>query len=149
MRSSTQCPESTLPALVALGILIGCLSAGDDTSPPDADGDGLSDTLEAEYGTDPDEPDTDGDGFLDGVEVDEGTNPLYAYSHPYQGGYYVGWCDTPPQPTGPTGADEGGLSAYQVVDVVENFDWRDQNGEYVSLYSFCGHLTVIQFSSFC
>ncbi len=43
----------------------------------DADGDGLSATLERSIGTDPTKRDTDGDGFSDGEEVLEfGTNPL-------------------------------------------------------------------------
>jgi hypothetical protein len=51
----------------------------------DSDGDGLSDTDEAIYGTDPFDADTDDDGLFDGTEVDMamGTgcpNPLYADS---------------------------------------------------------------------
>lgn len=42
---------------------------------PDADGDGLTDTLEFFYGSDPDNPDTDGDGVSDGEEVENGRNP--------------------------------------------------------------------------
>ncbi len=41
----------------------------------DADGDGLSDLLEAFYGSDPNNPDTDGDGVSDGEEVLHGKNP--------------------------------------------------------------------------
>lgn len=41
----------------------------------DADNDGLSETLEAQYGTDPNNSDTDGDGFLDGQEVVSGFSP--------------------------------------------------------------------------
>jgi hypothetical protein len=128
---------------------IACPGPVADTAGPDTDADGLPDALEAHYGTDPSDPDSDGDGFLDGDEVDAGTNPAYAPSHPYQGDYFVGWCESPPVPTGPTGTDEDGSAAYQVGDVVEGLAWRDQFGEYVSLYSFCGHLTVVQFSSFC
>lgn len=36
---------------------------------PDADGDGLTDAVEAELGTDPHDRDTDGDGYPDGMEV--------------------------------------------------------------------------------
>ncbi len=43
----------------------------------DSDQDGLSDGLEAQYGTDPNNKDTDGDGATDGEEVLElGTDPL-------------------------------------------------------------------------
>ncbi len=42
----------------------------------DSDSDGLSDVLEATYGSDRDNVDTDGDGYQDGVEVENGFNPL-------------------------------------------------------------------------
>ena len=41
----------------------------------DADGDGLTALVEAEYGSSPTNPDTDGDGFGDGAEVSGGYNP--------------------------------------------------------------------------
>ncbi len=44
--------------------------------PPDSDNDGLSDGLEAMFGTNPNNPDTDSDGYLDGDEVNNGYNPL-------------------------------------------------------------------------
>jgi len=44
----------------------------------DTDGDGLTDTQEAIYGTDPNNPDTDGDGYLDGDEVKHGYGPTIA-----------------------------------------------------------------------
>ena len=53
-------------AASALG-LVGCV---------DSDGDGLTDSEEADLGTDPDSPDTDGDGVDDGAEVDLGIDPL-------------------------------------------------------------------------
>ena len=114
----------------------------------DTDGDGLQDDEERRLGTDPTDADSDDDGFSDGDELEAGTNPNYSYSHPYQGGYYVGWCDTPPEPTGPTGEVDG-KAAYRAGDVLENFAWIDQHDQYVDLYSFCGHLVVIQFSSRC
>ena len=42
----------------------------------DSDNDGLSDDVEAIYGTDPNNPDTDGDSWPDGEEVQNGYNPL-------------------------------------------------------------------------
>lgn len=42
----------------------------------DSDKDGLTDFVEAFYGTDPFNPDTDGDGYLDGEETATGYNPL-------------------------------------------------------------------------
>jgi outer membrane protein OmpA-like peptidoglycan-associated protein len=47
--------------------------AADDTSPPDADGDGLTDAEERRAGTRPDDADSDDDGVLDGDE------PNWAY----------------------------------------------------------------------
>ena len=44
----------------------------------DTDGDGLTDTEEASYGTNPLLADTDGGSISDGVEVQRGTNPLLA-----------------------------------------------------------------------
>lgn len=129
-----------MSALSLLLLLVACAH--------DSDGDGLTDAEERDYGTDPQLVDSDGDGFSDGDEVQEGTNPAYVYSHPYEGGYYVGWCDEPPSPTGPTGQVDG-QPAYQEGDVLENVSWLDQHGEQVHLYSFCGHLLVVQFSSFC
>ncbi len=44
---------------------------------PDADGDGLSDAVEAYIGSDPTNPDTDGDGLKDGDEIHlHGSDPL-------------------------------------------------------------------------
>lgn len=48
----------------------------------DSDGDGLSDSREAEIGTDPERADTDGDGVSDAVEVTEGCDPLDSDSTP-------------------------------------------------------------------
>ncbi|MFH1463339.1 MAG: hypothetical protein ABIO70_03030 [Pseudomonadota bacterium] len=154
------------PALLALLLTTACQPApsGDDTGPPmpdeDADGDGLTDTEEAALGTDPADPDSDDDGFGDGDEVAAGTNPLYAHGHPYTGGYNVGYCDTPPQPTGPSGWIEGWFEpddagpewyewpVYALGDVVDDFAWRDQHGETVHLYSFCGQHVMLVFGAF-
>ena len=91
--------------------------------------------------------DADGDGYTTGEEQAAGTNPNYAYSHPYTGGYNVGYCDEEPVPTGPTG-DNGSGAAYQEGDVVENFTLTDQHGEDVDLYSFCGQYVMIAFGAF-
>ncbi len=51
-------------------------------SPPDRDGDGLTDEEEDTIGTDPEVPDSDADGYNDGEEERAGTDPLDAESHP-------------------------------------------------------------------
>lgn len=43
---------------------------------PDADGDGLPDSVEIALGTNPNHADSDGDNFHDGIEVYNGYNPL-------------------------------------------------------------------------
>lgn len=48
----------------------------DVATPPDSDGDGLSDDVEDQLGTSPDDPDSDDDGLMDGDEAVRGTNPL-------------------------------------------------------------------------
>lgn len=112
----------------------------------DDDGDGLTYDEEQEYGTDPDDADTDGDGYDDGDEVDEGTNPAYGPSHPYAGGYNVGWCEEPPSATGPSSSN-GSNALYKKGDVAENFTLADQHGEDVELYSFCGQYVMIAFGA--
>ena len=124
-----------------------------DTDPQgDNDGDGLSNGEEAVYGTDPDRADSDGDGYDDGDEVADETNPLYEYSHVYTGGYNVGYCeDGTATPTSPSGRGSYGSHSwnyYDVGDVVANFTLRDQHGEEVDLYSFCGHHITIEFGAF-
>jgi thiol-disulfide isomerase/thioredoxin len=105
------------------------------------DGDGGGDEL----------ADDDGDGFSNADEEAAGTNPNYAYSRPYSGGYNVGFCETPPEPTGPTGVGQNtnGVqwAAYQAGDVVENWTMTDQYGEQVDLYSFCGKTVMVAFSA--
>lgn len=125
-------------------------NGGGDTGPdPDADddGDGLPNVDEEEWGTDPQDPDSDGDGYSDGDEAAGGTNPAYEYSHPYeQGGYHVGFCDTPPSPTGPS-SEHDGWPLYVNGDVADNFTLRDQYGQEVSLYSFCGQNVMAVFAA--
>ncbi|MFT5684097.1 MAG: hypothetical protein ACI8RZ_005038 [Myxococcota bacterium] len=91
--------------------------------------------------------DADGDGFSSGEEQQAGTNPNYAPSHPYIGGYNVGYCNVEPVPTGPTG-NNGYNDSYQEGDVVENFTLTDQHGEEVELYSFCGQNVMLAIGAF-
>jgi hypothetical protein len=51
----------------------------------DDDGDGLTDSQEATYGTNPLLKDTDSDGYSDKDEIDMGTDPLDANSVPSSG----------------------------------------------------------------
>ena len=122
--------------------------ADTDTDPLlDSDSDGLTDVEENTLGTDPDDSDSDDDGFSDSAEVDAGTNPTYVYSHEYEGGYHVGYCDTPPVPTGPSSTNSGGFPLYQPGDVVENFTLPDHHNQQVDFYSFCGKTTLIAFGA--
>jgi thiol-disulfide isomerase/thioredoxin len=142
--------------LLPLTLSLGCGSEDKDGLDPDGDedGDGLSNGDEIKLGTDPENPDSDDDGFDDGDEVASGTNPAYEFSHEYIGGYDVGYCNKPPSTTGPTleltFTDSGqnySYNAYQNGDVPDNFQWMDQHGEMVSLYSFCDRHVVIAVSA--
>ena len=136
-------------------ILISCVEGSEDpadeseeeSEPVDSDGDGLFDDEEEELGTDPSLVDTDGDGFDDMEEVEGGTNPNYEYSHPYTGGYNVGYCaDGMAESTGPSSSN-GHTPLYAEGDVVDNFTLVDQHGEEVDLYSFCGRNVMLIFSA--
>lgn len=98
--------------------------------------------------------DDDGDGFTNAEEEAAGTNPNYEYSRPYTGEYNVGFCDTPPEPTGATGTAsmvyEGQTYEWPTLalgDVPPNFALMDQHGEQVDLYSFCGKNVMITMSA--
>jgi thiol-disulfide isomerase/thioredoxin len=139
---------------LSLGVLslIGC-----DSGKADIDLNG-NDTGEAAGGGGgpggPDDDD-DGDGFTNAEESAAGTNPDYAPSHPYEGGYNVGFCNTPPVATGPSlaqgGEDADGnvfeWNVYQNGDVVENLILMDQHGEQVEMHSFCEKHIVIAFGA--
>lgn len=58
-------------------------------APPDTDGDGLPDALEAKFGTDPNNKDTDGDGFPDNTEISNGWSPTSTGDVPLQKSIHV------------------------------------------------------------
>ena len=101
--------------------------------------------------------DDDGDGFTNLEEEAAGTNPNYEYSRPYEGGYNVGFCDTPPEATGPSGmasitsnGETYEWPSLAMGDVPENMTFMDQYGEMVDLYSFCGkHVMVLVSAGWC
>ena len=147
--------------LLVVWVTTGCGQSTEPGNPTaDSDGDGISDAEEYVLGTDPANPDSDGDGFSDGDELRDGTNPLYGFSHSYAGDYNVGYCHTPPAPTGPGGVVSDWFqpgdappahyewAVYEVGDVVDNATWMDQHGEAVSLYSFCGRNVMLVFGAF-
>ena len=121
-------------------------SNGNDTSPsddtPPADGDA----------------DNDGDGYTNAEEELAGTNPDFAPSRPYaHGNYNVGFCgdgvDASDGPTVETSIEfpDGGLvswSHYDVGDTVENLVLKDQHGQDVELYAFCGHHVMLVLAAF-
>ena len=132
--------------LLALSLAaLGCAADADE----DATAEGGNSVLGG--GSEADDADDDGDGFTNAEEAEAGTNPDYEYSRPYTGGYNVGFCDTPPDPTGPTGTatNANGVSytAYTEGDVANNFTMIDQHGEQVDLYSFCGKTVMIALSA--
>lgn len=122
----------------------------------DSDGDGLTDSDEAELGTDPDAVDTDGDGHEDGEESSAGTNPLNQYLHPYIGGYDLNDFDVAdlPEPSEPSVEIRldffNRWNAYAAGDVPQNFRMIDQYGDTVDLYSFFGkHIMLAVGAEWC
>ena len=141
-------------SLILLSLFAFGCSLADDTKcdTGECDGDDFTPDDNSDDGNNVDDSaDDDGDGFTNAEEEAAGTNPNYAYSHPYTGGYNVGFCETPPEPTGPTGQgqNDSGVTwaAYQAGDVVENWTMTDQYGEEVDLYSFCGKTVMVAFSA--
>ena len=147
----------TRTLLASLLILAGCFEGSDDKSGggnagpmPTLSGDGGGGSASADS-------DEDDDGYTLEEEEAAGTNPDYGYSHPYEGGYNVGFCDTPPVPTGPTGLASISQSgetyewpSLAMGDVPYNFSLPDQFGEEVDLYSFCGqHVMVVISAGWC
>ena len=104
----------------------------------DTDGDGLMDSMEAEYGTDPLNIDSDLDSYTDFQEIEQGTNPLDPADHPYAGGWTI---DVDCRDTVvSTGNDVG--------EVMEHFEAVDQFGETVSSYDFCNRTLLLAAGAF-
>ncbi|MDP2312157.1 MAG: hypothetical protein Q8P41_04575 [Pseudomonadota bacterium] len=148
--------------LLPLVLLLGCPAPGDDGEVKedpnaDSDGDGLTNTEEAELGTDPDAADSDGDGFDDKAEVDVGLNPNFEWSHPYEfGDYLVGACPNLPdtENAGPTGIgsyNDGSQTyeweAYQVGDTVNPWSGYDSFEQEAGFYTFCGNYVLVTVSA--
>lgn len=123
-----------LAAFASLGVA--CAPAEVDID-LDLDGDGLLAAEEAGAGTDPNNADTDGDGKLDGEEIAQGFDPLDPEDTPYTGDYEVGPCDEAPVATG-----------HAPGDIAQDFSLSDQNGEIVSLYSFCDKAVLLVSAAF-
>ena len=142
---------------LTLAILAGCDPTADDkdnnSAPPDADADGLTDDEEADLrtdpenvdsdgdtisdydevdglGTDPLSVDTDGDSYQDNWEQTEGTDPTDANSVIYKGG----WPYNPDkaQYEGRTWDDAGNNEG----DPLAYFTFLDSNGDMVDIYDF-------------
>jgi len=127
----------------------------------DSDGDGLSNSEEAELGTDPDSVDTDGDGVGDFWEVENGWNPLFNDTD--QDGFEDGreftdgtdGADPLSYPRGEDGewpdlsayADTSAETGFAVGDQFMDLEGVDQFGNEVSLYQFWGHVILIDYSA--
>ena len=126
-----------LSILSTIGFFTAC-TATDVAMDFDTDGDGLMDSLEAEYGTDPLNVDSDLDNHSDSAEIEQGTDPLDPNSHPYTGGWAIdGACKDSIDSTG-----------NEVGDIAEGFEVVDQFGEDVSLYDFCNRTILIAAGAF-
>jgi thiol-disulfide isomerase/thioredoxin len=107
----------------------------------DTDGDGLTDSQEAELGTDPESVDSDGDLFEDGAEVDADSDPASCMSVPEGDG---NWANCVNQMAwdgveGSTWADDG--------EALNDFMMVDQFGNEVTLHQFYGHVVMVDFSA--
>ena len=107
--------------------------------------------------SDPTLEDSDGDGFSNAQELEAQTNPNSKWSYPLEyGNYNIGYCDIiNPSPTGKseqTSISEGDMELswehYAVGDVVDNIVLKDQYGQDVPLYSFCGQHIMLVTASF-
>jgi len=112
--------------------LSGCLPSVEELEQLDADGDGLTNFEEADWGTDPNNPDSDGDEWTDGEEVEQNTDPMDSDDKPYAGGWAIDACRNDISETGDA-----------VDKVTGNFSLSDQYGEQVRLHDFCGKVVLL------
>jgi len=102
---------------------------GTDTSAADTDADGLTDKEEFDLGTSGTNADSDADGYLDFDEVTEGSNPADADSRIYTGGWpYYANKDSITDP-GMSGSPSAG-------ETFPRLQLTDQFGETVDLYDY-------------
>ena len=100
--------------------------------------------------------DSDGDGYTDIQEVEAGTNPQSEHSYPLeQGNYNLGLCENGiEESTGPSILasieDGGGIewNHYAQGDIIEDVVLKDQYGQNLSLYQFCGQHIMLVIGSF-
>ena len=105
----------------------------------DDDGDGLTNSEEAELGTDPTADDSDEDGLLDGDEVEWGTDPLNMHSWPGDGIW--------PDRRAYAAADGVMGTTLAIGEAFPNFTTFDQKGNDVELYQFYGSVILLDFSA--
>lgn len=125
--------------LAATTLLLASACIADVTYDVDADGDGLLDSEELDWGTDPGATDSDGDGFTDGDEVAQNTDPADEADKPYQAGWPIDACRYDYEDA-ETGTSEG--------DIAANFALPDQFGETVRLHDFCGQVVLVMGAGF-
>jgi len=127
-----------LSLLSLFALLATACTSAEVTMDFDSDGDGLMDSVEAEYGTDPLNIDSDLDNYSDFQEIEQGTDPLDASDHPYLGGWTID-IDCRDSVVS-TGNDVG--------EVMEHFEAVDQFGETVSSYDFCNRTLLLAAGAF-
>lgn len=115
---------------------------GTDPSMSDSDGDTLNDGDEVELGTDPAATDSDGDGYEDADEVTEGSDPTDAESMIYIGGW-------PYNPNKDSIEDPGWDGEPESGSTLPHFEMVDQFGEMVDIYDFAqpGKYVILDISA--
>lgn len=160
---------STLSVLGAMLLTFGCGDGkggdgdnggdnGGNNVDPDTDGDGLTDSQEANFGTDINLADTDGDGLSDADEFTMGTDGTVADS---DGDTYTD-LDESTFGSDPTNPDDRIYQGYWPFNpnkdaiedpgwngtasnnaVLPRFAWTDQFGDTVDIYDYAGHDKLI------